>query len=65
MTDEVDQIVDILNDLDADEIGVIIAALVASFLESVTDCEVEAYCELAVFNQDVAMLLSGEGEALH
>lgn len=65
MEERIDKIIESLNDLDAEEVGMVLAALVASFLESVTDCEVEAYCELAAFNQGVAMLMAGDGEALH
>lgn len=63
MEEQVDKIIEALDELDAEEAGMVLAAVVASFLEAVTD---NPFVELAAFNQGVAILLAGEDEeAVH
>lgn len=65
MDEIVGRLVDTLNELDEEEQGIALCALVAGFIDAVTDGLVDAYCELAAFNASVAELLGEHEEVMH
>lgn len=65
MEDQIDKIVDMLNELETDDQSDLLCSLVATFLEAITDCKVDALYELSVFNHTVASLISDDDGSLH